>query len=45
MGRLIAAIIVLAIGVVGAMYWGQAQQANASQIDPDTLNIGLYPHS
>ena len=34
MGRLIAGVIALAIGVLGAMYWGQAQQADASQRVP-----------
>lgn len=45
MGRLIAAIIVLAIGVAGAMYWGQAQQANASQLDDHSLTLGFQPTS
>jgi hypothetical protein len=45
MGRLIAAIIVLAIGVAGAMYWGQAQQANASPGSETELSLGLHPSS
>jgi hypothetical protein len=45
MGRLIAAIIVLAIGVAGAMYWGQAQQANASQPTEAEISLGLQPSS
>jgi hypothetical protein len=40
MGRLIAGVIALAIGVLGAMYWGQAQQANASQREPLVPSIG-----
>jgi len=40
MGRLIAGVIALAIGVLGAMYWGQAQQADASQREPLVPSIG-----